>query len=136
MIVFQISGGTGITPFYQLISSTINPDNLLKSKTRFTLLHSSRVPSELPPHDLLQNLAFGAGTLPNRTKVHYFVDSFDGPVNPSVPNGDLQLGRINRRAIDRALGFESSAPWWQRPFKGNVARTDRKVLFLVCGPEQ
>ena len=118
----------------------INRDNLLSSRTRFILLHSSRVPSELPPHDLLQNLAFGAGAQPNRTKVHYFVDSFDGPVNPSVPNEKLQLGMINRRAIDRALGFESPAPWWQRLFKDNVAcstsRTDHKVLFLVCGPEQ
>lgn len=135
--VFQISGGTGITPFYQLFSSAINRGNLVSPQTRFTLLHSSRVPSELPPHDLLQNLAFSANAQSNRIKVHYFVDSFDGPPNSSVPNEDLQLGRINRRAIDRVLGFESSASWWQRLLKSNdTSRRDRKVLFLVCGPEQ
>jgi len=139
----MVSGGTGITPFYQLLHNVISQRSPNASpNTRFTLLHSSRMPSELPPPAMLQSLASITEAHPDRFQIHLFVDSLDGPVNTSLHNHKLQVGRIGKAAIQRSLGLDTSVSWWQRIFKTNntshsgVPKRDQKIIFLVCGPDQ
>ncbi|KAJ7937307.1 hypothetical protein B0H13DRAFT_1945264 [Mycena leptocephala] len=123
--IVMISGGTGITPFYQLLHSSLSKGD---SQTRFTLLHSSPTPSELPPAAILGRLRAYAQEHPERFALHLFVDQRDGG---SVP--DLQVGRISKAVIQRCLGLNT--PWWRTIFAQKSNATPPKTLFLVCGPE-
>ncbi|GAV99413.1 ferredoxin reductase-like protein [Lentinula edodes] len=71
----NISGGSGIAPFFQLFHEIISRG--VSSRTRFTLLHSSRSPSELPPSKILQRLSSFASENPERFKFRVFVDTLD-----------------------------------------------------------
>ncbi|KAF9028471.1 ferredoxin reductase-like protein [Hymenopellis radicata] len=119
--VIMISGGTGITPFYQLFHSYISRN--ATPKTRFTLLHSSKSPAELPPKSILQPLLDHRDNF----RVRLFVDSI--PLDENAPvDAKLQVGRIDRRAVEDSIGYGRS--WW---FKSPLPQ--RRILFLVCGPE-
>jgi cytochrome-b5 reductase len=118
----QISGGTGITPFFQLFNKVISGST--SPRTRFTLLHSSRRPGELPPPAILQPLVTYAEENPNRFKLQLFVDSMDG----SNVKTRIRVGRIDKSAIENSLRRRTWS-WWGR----NV--DDRRILVLVCGPE-
>jgi cytochrome-b5 reductase len=89
---------------------------------------------------MLQTLAHLTEKQPDRFKMHLFVDSKDRSTNTSVPNQELQVGRISKSAIMRSLELDASGSWWQRLYKrtttSNSAQLDRKILFLVCGPDQ
>lgn len=67
------------------------------------------------------------------------VDSLDGPIHPSVTSKHLQIGRIDRQAVERALGTSHDTDSWWSLFgfgsKKEGTEDDRKVLFLVCGPD-
>ncbi|KZP12117.1 ferredoxin reductase-like protein [Athelia psychrophila] len=118
--VVMISGGTGITPFYQLLHKTIGAagdDSSLA--TKFTLLHSSRVPAELPPPSILDPLKSLAESKPKNFKLHLFVDSREGPTDGS---SELNVGQITKSAIVKALGTKKIKP-------------DAKIMFIVCGPD-
>ncbi|KAK7470920.1 hypothetical protein VKT23_002336 [Stygiomarasmius scandens] len=132
--VVMISGGTGITPFYQLFHSVISrlPST---HQTRFTLLHSSRTPSELPPQAILDPLISYAKANPERLSLQLSVDSYG--TREDVGRSDLRLGRIDKSLISRALGIRESSGWWPwNMFSNSHKSKDRpKVLFLVCGPE-
>jgi cytochrome-b5 reductase len=101
-------------------------------KTRFTLLHSSRTPADLPPPFILQRLSSLAETNPDWFKLHLFVDSHDG----SKPCHKLHVARIDEKAI-RTFGLDHRPDTWWRIFcsPGGPGRKDRKRLFIVCGPE-
>ncbi|KAI0719654.1 ferredoxin reductase-like protein [Cerioporus squamosus] len=136
--VIMISGGTGITPFCQLLHKELLSQPSPKSKTRFTLLHSSRRPTELPPSEMLKPLIDYSQAHPDQLRLSLFVDAPDGPSHPAVPSSSLTVGRIGKAAIERAMGFEKN--WWQRVL-GSATETRsqdggrRKVMFLVCGPD-
>ncbi|KAK0498554.1 ferredoxin reductase-like C-terminal NADP-linked domain-containing protein, partial [Armillaria luteobubalina] len=122
--VIMISGGTGITPFYQLLHSTFQN---APSKTRFTLLHSSRSPSELPPPEILVPLIDHSRANPERFQMRLFVDEME-------KESPLGLGRIERQAVQSCLGYKTS--WWHHLFWARrQPQPPPKVLFLVCGPE-
>ncbi|KAK7060217.1 hypothetical protein VNI00_000982 [Paramarasmius palmivorus] len=131
--VVMISGGTGITPFYQLFHNIILPNTSTSSTTRFTLLHSNRTPAELPPDAILGPLRSYAKENPDRFRLHLFVDSAESQGS----RADLQVGRIGKAQILGSLWNDSSKPsLWQRMFGGTQADLrERKILFLVCGPE-
>ena len=139
----KISGGTGITPFYQLLHSVLlapSEETQPSSRTRFTLLHSSRVPGELPPPELLQPLVNYSEKHPDQLRVSLFVDSKDGSSAQSVPNEDIRQGRISKADIGSLLGDRSAElTWWQKVLRVSTAKSEpvagRKILFLVCGPE-
>lgn len=138
----KISGGTGITPFYQLLHTQLfsQSSSPSSSKTRFTLLHSSRAPRELPPPEILEPILTYAQTDPTRLRFSLYVDSLDGNNASGIEQRVLQEGRIGRRALEAALGIDVDSPWWQRLYKSSGltqrgSPRDRKVLFLVCGPE-
>ncbi|KAI0638082.1 ferredoxin reductase-like C-terminal NADP-linked domain-containing protein [Trametes polyzona] len=138
--VIMISGGTGITPFYQLIQKELLSRSSPSSKTRFTLLHSSRRPTELPPAEMLRPLVAYSQAHPDRLRLSLFVDSSEGPSHPVVSSSDLAVGRIGKAAIENAMGA-GSASWWCRLLGGRASTrsqepgTGNKVMFLVCGPD-
>ncbi|KAK7061477.1 NADH-cytochrome B5 reductase [Favolaschia claudopus] len=138
--IVMISGGTGITPFYQLCHSIFSrEDNASRTKIpRFTLLHSSPTPSELPPPRILGRLREYAAAYPDRMALHLFVDSLEPPPALATDLPPLQLGRIGKPAIQRTLGIKT--PSWWRSFSffensANTVKPSRRILFLVCGPE-
>ena len=136
----QISGGTGITPFCQLLHRELLSQPSPNVRTKFTLLHSSRQPAELPPAELLEPLLAYSQAHPDRLRLSLFVDSSDGPRHPVVPSTALTVGRIGKEAIKRATGTEQRS-WWRGLFgsSGKVRSQegggDKKVMFLVCGPD-
>ncbi|EIM88640.1 uncharacterized protein STEHIDRAFT_167787 [Stereum hirsutum FP-91666 SS1] len=137
--VVMISGGTGFSPFYQLLHYELLRDSAKPSHTRFTLLHSSKIPAELPPPELLQPLLDVAKEHPERLRIGLFVDSMEGQIAPAY---DLQVTQINKSGIERFLGQSSDSsagPWWKRflwgyPVKENNFQ-QKNVVVLVCGPE-
>ncbi|KZT12547.1 riboflavin synthase domain-like protein [Laetiporus sulphureus 93-53] len=139
--VVMISGGTGVTPFYQLLHAMMLKNPAQASKTKFTLLHSSPNPIELPPPDMLEPLLLAAQKHSDRLKVGLFVDSLDGPEHPLVSSSNLHLGRIEKTAVEQAVyGEPKTQSWWPFFFRSDSKRAsdkdvDRKILFLVCGPE-
>jgi cytochrome-b5 reductase len=144
-ICWKISGGTGITPFYQLFHSVISRNNLspTSSGTKYTLLHSSRSPAELPPHAILQPLVSFAAKNADRFQLHLFVDALNGSEDSTQSNYRLQVGRIGKAAIEGSLGLDCQTGFWRRmlclsPAKLSPAAVhrDRRILFLVCGPNQ
>ena len=136
----QISGGTGITPFCQLIHKQLLSQPSPTSRTRFTLLHSSRRPTELPPPEMLKPLLEYSQAHPDKLRLSLYVDAVDGSTHPAVPSSSLSVGRIGKVAIERATGSENNS-WWQRVFgSSKVTRSQdggrgKKIMFLVCGPD-
>jgi cytochrome-b5 reductase len=133
----KVSGGTGITPFFQLLNSELARDDQESSKTRFTLLHSSRTPVDLPPPTILDPLLSYTASRPDRFRLRLFVDELDSLHRKY----DLQVGRIGKNVIEQSLGLCRETGFWRRIFRKPALETtrsvnskDRKILFLVCGP--
>ncbi|KAH9899970.1 ferredoxin reductase-like C-terminal NADP-linked domain-containing protein [Cubamyces lactineus] len=134
--IVMISGGTGITPFYQLIHKELLSQPATTSKTRYTLLHSSRRPIELPPQEMLQPLIAYSQAHPDKLRLSFFVDSSDGPSHPTMPSSSLTVGRIGKNAIERVMSIGTKS-WWQSLFHRASAEDSargKKVMFLLCGP--
>ncbi|KAK1222956.1 hypothetical protein PQX77_014156 [Marasmius sp. AFHP31] len=135
--VVMISGGTGITPFYQLFRSVISRLPAT-STTRFTLLHSNKTHDELPPSAILDPMALYEKENPSRFQLRLFVDSPSPSPNELVVQ-KAQVGRIGKLDIAKALQREdaSQSSWWTKVFgrKDNLDLGQRNILFLVCGPE-
>ncbi|KAG0705428.1 hypothetical protein DFH29DRAFT_277182 [Suillus ampliporus] len=132
--IILISGGTGITPFYQLLRTVFSGNSSFHG--RITLLHSSRIPSELPPPEVLDPLLKLAQHNPERFKLKLFVDSLSETNGKSCIDLEMHKGRIGKDSIRRALYSTSCLPWWRGLFSRDSEDSDRKILFLVCGPEQ
>jgi len=101
------------------------------------LIHSSRVPAELPPPAVLEPLTAFAAENSEKFKVHVFVDAQDGSNSP-VPIPHINTGRITDFALERCLRSKQlPGSWWQKLFHKNVSEDERprRTLFLVCGPE-
>ncbi|KAF8631246.1 hypothetical protein AX15_002574 [Amanita polypyramis BW_CC] len=135
--VVMISGGTGITPFYQFLHSMFAyPSKLQGDKsTRYTLLHSSKTSADLPPPSILDPLTSFAAERPDVFKMHLFVDS--APGGSLTDPRSLRVGRIGRTAIERSLGLtKDDRSWgWMTFWRKKEEPPRKKVLFLVCGPE-
>jgi len=134
----QISGGTGITPFYQLLHSVFasRGDDVTSLETRFTLLHSSPRPADLPPKQILAPLRDWA----ERYRRSFFLELFVDTVDPKGKSPDkLTVGRIGRQAVEKALlpRPEKETVWWRRLWteKRTAELKEKRRLFLVCGPE-
>lgn len=137
----QISGGTGITPFYQLLHSLFHDASAANpGKTHYTLIHSSPATSTLPPPALLDTLTSWARRYPRHLSLNVCVDARDLP-DPAYGTSTLHEGRIGRGVLERALRrrglLQSDASSWlfwrRRSSSPDHAR--RRVLFLVCGPD-
>lgn len=140
----QISGGTGITPFYQLLHKEFAMKHLNRSddriqprplrQTHFTLMHASPSTDTLPPPIILDDLRGWALTHPDRLTVKVFVDDKRLSASENIFQTRIDAASIEKVRQERSL--VKSASWldWARgaPQKKN---TDKKVLFMVCGPE-
>ena len=108
----------------------------MPSKTRFTLLHASRSAGDLPPPAILDPLTSIAQGDPLRFRVKLFVDD---KASPSDSPYDLNVGRIDRKAVEDVLEIRRLSMWdkllWRKFDSKGVAGEGRKVLFLVCGPD-
>ncbi|KAF9452203.1 ferredoxin reductase-like protein [Macrolepiota fuliginosa MF-IS2] len=133
--VVMISGGTGITPFYQLVHQVFEHPTSISQNTRFTLVHGSRTPEELPPERVLGPLAAYAEEHPHKFRLKLFVDADDGSKPPLV-TPSLETCRVNDEHMKRIMGVPELT-WWQRWFSSRDTRPaiSQKTLFLVCGPE-
>src|SRR6266404_4561924 len=138
LLIPKISGGTGFSPFHQLLFRHLLPfrDNPAQSGTRFTLLHASRSPSELPPAPILQSLVEFAGAHPDHLRVRLYADSGPQARVPENVARSLQVGRIDKCSIAHALGI-SDRPWsWGSWINGGDEDIRKKnILVMVCGPE-
>jgi cytochrome-b5 reductase len=138
--VDKVSGGTGITPFYQLTNSVLSAISEGKMpRTRFTLLHSSPTPLDLPPQSIMGPLLSFSQLYPESFSLRLHVDSMD-PKTSRFNLPKLALGRIGREALENALARRSpeTGSWWRKklwPYSRRSDRPGRKTLFLVCGPE-
>jgi len=138
----QMSGGTGITPFYQLIhEELIKPKppgdaNSMTSKTRFTLLHASRSAGDLPPPTILGSLTSTAQNDPSRLRLKLFVDDEDSLIDDPY---DLTVGRIDKKALEDVLEIRRPSMWdkllRRKLDPKGIAGDGRRVLVLVCGPD-
>ncbi|KAG8956752.1 hypothetical protein FRC04_000230 [Tulasnella sp. 424] len=143
--VVLISGGTGITPFYQLLHNVFTRTGDQKSSsekvplprdTHFTLMHASRSVETLPPPVILDDLQKWARDNPDRLSLCLYVDAKEG--DPSTSK-DVRPGRINAKTIQEVREQRKlvKQPTWLEWLRGTATGPDRnkKVLFVVCGPE-
>jgi cytochrome-b5 reductase len=78
-----------------------------------------------------------ATTNPDRLRLHFFVDQPDNLSAPqSRTNTDIAVKRIDSRAVKRAIGYDEPS-WWSRWLRTDTKPElpQKRVLFLVCGPE-
>lgn len=140
----KISGGTGFSPFHQLLFRHLLQGNIAGS-TRFTLLHASRSPAELPPLPLLQPLIDFAVAHPEYLRLKLFVDGASRATAPERIAEHLKVGRIDKSSIAHTLGISDGAWSWSswisnlwtrgQPTVGDSDIRKKNVLVLVCGPE-
>lgn len=141
---FKISGGTGFSPFHQLLFRKLLRGNVAAS-TRFTLLHASRSLAELPPLPLLQPLIDFAAAHPEDLRLALFVDGASRASAPKSIAKHLEVGRIDKSSIAQTLGITNGAWSWSswisnlwtrgQPKFGDGDIRKKNVLVLVCGPE-
>ncbi|KAI0320604.1 ferredoxin reductase-like protein [Amylostereum chailletii] len=136
--IIMISGGTGFSPFYQLLHRVLLQGSMKGDSPRFTLLHGSRTLAELPPAQYLQPLLDFSAAHPERLRISLFVDDYaDGKTAPS--SHGLQQGRIDAQAIRKAINrTEDQTSWWsalRRSFSKEHGPSSGNVIVLVCGPE-
>ena len=147
-LLFKISGGTGFSPFHQLLFRQLLRGNHVAAtkKTRFTLLHASRSLAELPPLPLLQPLIDFAIAQSEHFRVQLFVENASGAIPPESIVRHLKVGRIDKSSIAHSLGIPDKVwTWtsWISSFwvKGQTKVRDddirnKNALVLVCGPER
>lgn len=112
----KISGGTGFTPFYQLLYNHFQlKGSRIPSGTKLSLLHSSLNEDELPPEILRNSLERWRQESDSLT-TRLLVDNVDGGSTAAVT-----VGRITRESIELELR------------KSDIPLSN--TLFLVCGPE-
>ena len=75
---------------------------------------------------------------PEKFKFHAFVDEDDGPnASSSIPK--VAVGRLSENSLKKCINDEKQASsWWANIFRRSPPLEDernRKILFLVCGPE-
>jgi cytochrome-b5 reductase len=140
----KISGGTGFSPFHQLLFRQLLRGNVA-TRTRFTLLHASRSPAELPPLPLLQPLIDFSVAHPEHFRLALFVDGASRAPAPGIIAKHLKVGRIDKTSIAHTLGLPNGAWSWsswisnlwsrRQPKVGDSDIRKKNVLVLVCGPE-
>jgi len=143
-LLLKISGGTGFSPFHQLLFRHLLQGNV-NASTRFTLLHASRSPEELPPLPFLQPLIDFAVAHPELLRLRLFVN---GPSRAPAPESiakHLKIGRIDKSSIAHALRIPDESWSWSSWISNLWTRGQPKVedenirrknvLVLVCGPE-
>lgn len=129
-------------PFYQLVhQQLIQPKSsgeadLTPPKTRFTLLHASRPAADLPPPAILDPLTWIAQNDPSILRLKLFIDGTDPPASSPY---DSNVGRIDKKVVGDVLEIRRLSMWekllWRKFDSKDTKGGERRVLFLVCGPD-
>ncbi|KAJ8698003.1 hypothetical protein PTI98_004767 [Pleurotus ostreatus] len=93
----------------------------------------------LPPPVMMRQLTDYAEQHSDRFRLGLFVDSDDGSAAITSRN-TFSEGRINLESVRKYTEPESPQNWWKRafgPFSSPkpAISPQRRILFLVCGPE-
>ncbi|KAI0004925.1 hypothetical protein BJV74DRAFT_805734 [Russula compacta] len=146
--VVMISGGTGFSPFHQLLFRHLLRSDVAPATTRFTFIHASRSPTELPPLPILQPLIDFAVAHPEHLRLRLFVDGVSRVPAPESIARHLKVGRIDKSSVAHTLGISDGAWSWSwfswisnlwtrgQPNVGDSDIRKKNVLVLVCGPER
>lgn len=136
----KISGGTGITPVYQLLfnafgkksASTSGPNAGVKSP-HITLMHASSSTETLPPSPILDDIQRWAEEVPERLTFKTFLGA-DG-AEGSSSGKRIDVESIEATRLERGLAVK---PSWLDRIRGITREPEvkKKVLFVVCGPER
>ncbi|KAI6117634.1 ferredoxin reductase-like protein, partial [Pisolithus croceorrhizus] len=130
--IIMVSGGTGITPFYQLLHHVFSKN---VCKGRLTLLHASKTPADLPPAHMMEFLHSVAEKHPDKFRFRVFVDSLDVPqrLETKIPL-DLTRERIGKAALQDALRLKKITPWWEDTLLADerclAVAEDRRLIVL------
>lgn len=93
----------------------------------------------MPPPEIIRPLLSHAKNKPHELGVALFVDQQDGSAVEGVSMDSLQTCRIDKPSIQTALGIDVERTWWRSLLRfsptTDVSLAEKKVLFLVCGPE-
>lgn len=128
--ICKISGGTGITPFLQLLQSLAREPS--HPTERFTLLHSSPTVKQLPPPEIWQPIGvLNADPKQKWFSCKLFVDSIenenDGRVVSSKPLVVRRIGALDiQEAISKSIPKNELSSHYDSP----------KTLILICGPDR
>jgi hypothetical protein len=91
----------------------------------------------LPPLAILGPLISIAKNYPSRFRLKLFVDEKEPFTGPPY---DLNTGRIDSKVVKDVLETRRPSIWdkllWRKFDPKGIAGDGRKVLFLVCGPDQ
>ncbi|KAG8734397.1 hypothetical protein FRC11_002339 [Ceratobasidium sp. 423] len=138
----KISGGTGVTPFVQLLNHVFagRTPNSRPLKTHYTLLHSSLNPAALPIMDVLYDACVYSVANRHDLTLRLFVD-----VPTPVPNtrlhqshmDNVHVGRIGKEHVMHVLQERGVIPrpqtWleWVRRAQPVCSTKEKKLLFLA-----
>ncbi|KAF9246996.1 hypothetical protein BU15DRAFT_38766 [Melanogaster broomeanus] len=134
--IILISGGTGIAPFHQLLHSMFKTRDT-PFHGRLTLLHGSRSLADIPPPTMMNFLTTLSQQHPDKFELKLFVSSVGDSSVTRSPH--IESGLIGRSALEDVLRLTHRTPWWKRifwPCTATSVALERKVLVMVCGPEQ
>ena len=130
----KISGGTGITPFLQLLQYLAQEEP--RPIEQFTLLHSSPTPRQLPPSDIMKVFNDIVSDSENKwLSVSLFVDSLE-PMTCPFPHLQWRVQRIGPHEIREALRDATFRKRKVIEDSGDQTKTHLNTLVLVCGPER
>lgn len=97
------------------------------------------MPGELPPPEVLQPLVKYSQDHPERLNLSFYVDSKDGSSAEAITLNVIHERRIEKADVQRALHNGRESSWLYKILRVASAKptefADKKVLFLVCGPE-
>jgi len=143
----QISGGTGMTAFAQLLNQALFSSNPVSTvhgaTTRFTLLHGHRSPSQLPPQVITEDFERYREGDPDRFQDRAFIDRLETEYD-EPPRG-VTIGRIDKSVLEKVL-LERGVLLEPEPLtlaekmrgvkpRPRMINPNKSVKILVCGPE-
>lgn len=83
---------------------------------------------------MLDRLRAYAERHPDQLRLNFFVDQLDDVPATQSWGVAVAVQRIGKQAVTRAVGGAEPS-WWSRFIRRGVERRQKRVLFLVCGPE-
>ena len=103
---------------------------------KFTLIHGSPTPQELPPSVILKPLVDFSSQQSDKFNIHLFVDSDDGS-KPTVPTVKVVPERLSEHRLKEILGLNPPPRTWVDSILRRPVPEPPKSrrLYLVCGPE-
>ena len=88
---------------------------------------------------MLRPLVKFAEDNPKRLNLSFYVDTKDGSSAEAIASSDIHERRIQKADVERTLHNGNESTWWHKLLRVASVKptqsTEKKILFLVCGPE-